>query len=60
GAPVRHEFSGRVEGDSISGTARLSGNRIQAQLEWTAQRASKAAAREIAPATASLLLLSPQ
>ncbi|MBI4194263.1 MAG: class I SAM-dependent methyltransferase [Betaproteobacteria bacterium] len=60
GAPVRHEFSGRVEGDSISGTARLSGNRVQAQLEWTAQRASKGTARASAPATGSVLLLSPQ
>jgi hypothetical protein len=39
GAPVKHEFSGKVEGGAINGTAALSGPRVQAQLEWTAQRA---------------------
>lgn len=43
GALVKHEFSGKVEGDSISGTASLSGTRIQAQLEWNARRPARAA-----------------
>jgi SAM-dependent methyltransferase len=38
GAPVKHQFSGRVQGATISGEAMLSGDRIQAQLDWTAQR----------------------
>ena len=47
GAPVKHEFTGKVEGEGIIGTARLSGGRIQAQLEWSAQRTAKAARAEI-------------
>ena len=38
GAPVKHQFSGRVQGSTISGDATLSGSRLQAQLDWTAQR----------------------
>lgn len=38
GAPVKHQFSGRVQGSTISGDAALSGSRMQAQLDWTAQR----------------------
>ncbi len=38
GAPVRHEFTGRVENDAITGTARLTGARLQGQHDWTAQR----------------------
>jgi hypothetical protein len=38
GAPVKHQFSGRVQGSTISGDAALSGSRLQAQLDWTAQR----------------------
>jgi len=36
--PVRHEFKGRVEGDSIIGSASLSGSRTQGQYEWNAAR----------------------
>jgi hypothetical protein len=43
GSPVRHEFSGRVDGGVISGTASLSGPRLQSQLEWNAQRVQRAA-----------------
>jgi hypothetical protein len=39
GATVKHEFSGKVDGAAINGTAALSGPRVQAQLEWSAQRA---------------------
>ncbi len=44
GAPVRHEFSGKVDGAAISGTAALAGPRVQAQLEWSAQRLASRAA----------------
>lgn len=44
GAPVKHEFTGKVEGETIAGTTRLSGGRIQAQLDWSARRAAKSAA----------------
>ena len=38
GTLVKHQFSGRVQGSAISGDAVLSGSRIQAHLDWTAQR----------------------
>jgi hypothetical protein len=38
GMAVKHRFSGRVQGSAISGEVALSGSRIQAQLDWTAQR----------------------
>jgi hypothetical protein len=38
GAPVKHQFSGRVQGSTISGAVALAGSRMQAQLDWTAQR----------------------
>jgi len=41
GTPVKHEFSGTVDGDSISGTARLSGAKIQSQHEWSARRTAR-------------------
>ncbi len=43
GAHVKHEFTGKIEGEGMIGTARLSGGRVQAQLEWVAQRTAKAA-----------------
>ena len=43
GALVKHEFTGKVEGDAIDGFASLSGARIQAQLEWNARRPARAA-----------------
>ncbi len=43
GAPVKYEFTGKIDGDKIAGTARLSGTRVQAQLDWTAQRTAKSA-----------------
>jgi hypothetical protein len=39
GQAVRHEFSGRIGGDSATGSARLSGARVQGQHEWNARRA---------------------
>lgn len=38
GVPIKHEFSGRVEGDTITGQVMLSGRRIQAQVDWNAKR----------------------
>ncbi len=38
GAPVKHEYVGKVGADAITGTAALSGPRNQAQLEWSASR----------------------
>jgi SAM-dependent methyltransferase len=55
GAPVKHEFTGKVEGDTIAGTARLSGGRIQAQLDWSARRTVKAAAVNVGPTAATFL-----
>jgi len=43
GSPVKHEFTGKVAGEAINGTATLSGPRIQAQFEWTARRPARAA-----------------
>lgn len=40
GNPVKHEFSGRVEGDAISGHVLLSGRNIQGQVDWSAKRAA--------------------
>jgi len=44
GAPVKHEFSGKVEGDSINGSVVISGDRVQGQQEWNARRSSAAGA----------------
>lgn len=38
GAPVKHEFSGRVAGEAVSGSAQLSGKRLQGQHEWNGRR----------------------
>jgi len=42
GAPVKHELRGKVEGDAISGSATLSGARIQGEREWNARRSARA------------------
>lgn len=44
GMPVKHEFSGRVAGDRMTGQANLSGKRVAARVEWTAERAARSAA----------------
>lgn len=56
GAPVKHEFTGKVEGETITGTARLSGGRIQAQLDWSARRTLKAASIDPRPPAADAVL----
>jgi len=38
GSPVKHEFTGKVAGDAATGSARLSGARLQGQHDWRAQR----------------------
>jgi len=42
GQAVRHEFNGRINGDSVTGSARLSGPRVQGQHDWHAQRSAGA------------------
>jgi len=56
GAPVTHEFSGKIEGEALAGTARLSGGRIRAQLEWSARRTAKAVLLDTQAPTASAAL----
>lgn len=43
GMPIRHAFSGTVDGAFMTGTADLAGTRLQARLEWSAARASPGA-----------------
>jgi hypothetical protein len=45
GQAVRHEFNGRISGDTATGSARLSGPRVQGQHDWLARR-SAATGRE--------------
>mgnify|MGYP001266187504 CR=1 FL=1 len=44
GQAVRHEFNGRINGDSVTGSAQLSGPRVQGQHDWYARRSAGAAA----------------
>jgi Methyltransferase domain len=52
GMPVVHRFSGKVDGDTMAGTADLSGPKLQARMDWAAARkptsASAAAATRVA------------
>ncbi|MGZ8197150.1 MAG: SAM-dependent methyltransferase [Burkholderiales bacterium] len=43
GVPTRHEFAARVDGGVMSGTADLSGPKLQAKLDWSAKRVSQSA-----------------
>ncbi|MBI4206423.1 MAG: methyltransferase domain-containing protein [Betaproteobacteria bacterium] len=56
GEAVKHEFTGKIEGETIAGVARLSGGRIQAQLDWSARRAGKTARIGAAAPFASVVL----
>jgi SAM-dependent methyltransferase len=38
GAPLRHVFSGTVQGRSVTGTADLSGAKLQAKQDWSASQ----------------------
>ncbi len=40
GSPVKHEFTGKVAGEAATGSARLSGARLQGQHDWNARRIS--------------------
>ena len=42
GSPVKHEFTGKVAGETATGSAQLSGARLQGQHEWIARRGSAA------------------
>lgn len=42
GAPVKHRFSGRVDGGRIAGEAMLSGDRLVSRVEWIAERTEAA------------------
>lgn len=46
GAPVKHEFSGSVDGGRIIGQAVLSGSRLAARMEWIAERAARVTGME--------------
>ncbi len=46
GAPVKHEFSGSIDGGRITGQAALSGSRLTARVEWIAERAARVAGME--------------
>jgi len=47
GAPVKHEFTGKVEADTIAGTVAVSGARVTAQIEWNARRTVRGAAAPV-------------
>ena len=38
GTPVKHEFRGRVAGETVTGSARVSGPRQEGQHDWDARR----------------------
>jgi len=42
GAPVKHEFSGRVDGGRMVGEAALSGKQLASRVEWIAERTEAA------------------
>lgn len=46
GAPVKHEFSGNVDGGRIIGQAALSSPRMTARVEWIAERAARVSGLE--------------
>ena len=51
GERLKHEFSGKVEGATIDGTAELSGAKLQGRQEWSATRAAASAASPIRSAS---------
>lgn len=56
GMTINHQFSGKVDGGNIGGTADLSAPRLQARTDWYATRAAKTAA---APAGVAVSALAP-
>jgi hypothetical protein len=49
GAALKHEFSGRVEADTITGNVALSGSAMQGRLDWNANRAAAKAGAHVPP-----------
>lgn len=43
GSPVKHEYSGKIDGGSINGTVAISGPRVHARSEWNAARGPRPA-----------------
>jgi len=43
GSPVKHEYSGKIDGGSINGTVAISGPRVHARSEWNAVRGTRPA-----------------
>jgi hypothetical protein len=43
GEKVKQSMSGKVDGDDISGSATLTGDRLRSQRDWTARRIARAA-----------------
>ncbi len=41
--PVKHDFKGKIDGESVSGSAALSGSRAQGQYDWNAVRSPRTA-----------------
>lgn len=41
GAPVKHSFSGKVSGNTITGTVELSGPRLHSEQQWEASKAQQ-------------------
>ena len=50
GKPLQHRFIGRVAGDSIAGTATITDERIQGEIEWKASRIATEPPAAAAPA----------
>ena len=46
GSPVKHEFTGKFAGEAATGSARLSGARLQGLHEWNARRISPSSTGE--------------
>jgi len=44
GSPVKHQFTGKVSGNAVEGSARLSGARLEGRHDWSARRTGKPAA----------------
>jgi hypothetical protein len=54
GVRIKHQFTGKVLGGYIGGTADLSAPKLQARTDWSATRAGNSAAAKPAAATAVL------
>lgn len=59
GMTIHHQFSGKVDGSNIGGTADLSAPKLQARTDWYATRAAKAAAAPAGVALSALASANP-